>query len=46
MISYITYGISLTIFILNNAATDLIPTLVNMEKHVSQSNRIISTTTK
>jgi len=46
MISYITYLISFTIFILNNVASDIIPTLVNMEKHVSQSNRIISTTTK
>lgn len=42
MITYISFGISATIFILNNAATELIPTLVDMEKHVSQSNRMIS----
>ena len=33
---------SITIFILNNIATDTIPHLVEMEKHVSKSNQIIS----
>ena len=37
---------SITIFILNNIATDTIPHLVEMEKHVSKSNQIISQSIK
>lgn len=42
IIKMLSVGISVTIFLLNQVANEFVPILVDMELHVSNSNKIVS----